>query len=109
MYINEEQTKKDEGRMEDEEVILIKLYEVSELTSTKSLSFIDEEVNNLLKYMKFIKFPTQTRIFRPLPHYQALRSRGEQDSDFWNEIAMALVDNKHNIETSRNRYPINMF
>jgi len=109
LYINEEQTKKDEGRMEDEEVILIKLYEVSELTSTKSLSFIDEEVNNLLKYMKFIKFPTQTRIFRPLPHYQALRSRGEQDSDFWNEIAMALVDNKHNIETSRNRYPINMF
>jgi len=109
LYINEEQTKKDEGRMEDEEVILIKLYEVSELKSTKSLSFIDEEVNNLLKYMKFIKFPTQTRIFRPLPHYQALRSRGEQDSDFWNEIAMALVDNKHNIETSRNRYPINMF
>ena len=109
MYINEEQTKKDEGRMEDEEVILIKLYEVSELTLTKSLSFIDEEVNNLLKYMKFIKFPTQTRIFRPLPHYQALRSRREQDSDFWNEIAMALVDNKHNIETSRNRYPINMF
>jgi len=58
--------------MEDEEVILIKPYKVSESTSTKSLSFIDEEVNNLLKYMKFVKSPTQTRIFRSPPHYQVL-------------------------------------
>jgi len=58
--------------VEDEEVILIKPYEVLESTSTKSSSFIDEEVNNLLKYMKFIKSPTQTRIFQSPPHYQAL-------------------------------------
>jgi len=63
LYINKEQTQKDEGRVEDKEVILIKPYEVSELTSTKSSSFVDEEVDNLLKYMKFIKSPTQTRIF----------------------------------------------
>ena len=63
MYINKEQTQKDKGRVEDEEVILIKSYEVSKSTSTKSLSFIDEEVDNLLEYMKFIKSPTQTRIF----------------------------------------------
>jgi len=63
LYVNEEQTKKDERRVEDEEVILIKLYEVLESTSTKSLSFINEEVDNLLKYMKFIKSPIQTRIF----------------------------------------------
>ena len=60
MYINEEQTKKEGVRIEEEEVILIKLYEVSE--SIASSSFADEEVNNLLKYMKFVKFPTQTRI-----------------------------------------------
>ena len=35
----------------------------------KSLSFIDEEIDNLLKYMKFIKSPTQTRIFQPSPYY----------------------------------------
>ena len=63
LYINKEQMKKSEGRVEEEEVILIKPYKVSESTSTKSSSFIDEEINNLLKYMKFIKFPTQTRIF----------------------------------------------
>jgi len=109
LYINEEQTKKDEGRVEDKEVILIKLYEVSKSTSTKSSSFINKEVDNLLKYMKFIKSPTQIRIFRPPPYYQALRSRREQDPDFWNEIATALVGNKYNIETSRNGYLINIF
>ena len=53
LYINKKQAKKDEGRVEDEEVILIKPYEVSESTSTKSSSFIDEEVDNLLKYISF--------------------------------------------------------
>ena len=63
LYIEEELQDKEKGRVEEEEVILIKPYEVSESISTKSLSFIDEEVNNLLKYMKFVKSPTQTRIF----------------------------------------------
>jgi len=107
LYINKEQTKKKGGRVEEEEVILIKLYEVSK--STASSSFADEEVDNLLKYMKFVKSPTQTRIFQPSPHYQALQSREEQDPDFWNEIATALVENRHNIEKSRNGYPINIF
>ena len=75
LYINEEQTKKEGVRIEEEEVILIKLYEVSE--SIASSSFADEEVNNLLKYMKFVKFPTQTRIVWPPPHYQALWSGWE--------------------------------
>ena len=38
-----------------------------------------------------------------------LQSSGEQDPDFWKEVATVLVDNKHNLETSRNRYPIKMF
>jgi len=106
LYINEEQTKKEGGRIE-EEVILIKPYEISE--STASSSFTNEEVDNPLKYMKFVKSPTQTRILQPPPHYQVLQSREEQDLDFWNEIAIALVENKHNIEISRNKYLINMF
>jgi len=53
-----------EERVEDKKVILIKPYEVSESTSslTKS-SFINDEVNNLIKYMKFIHSFMQTRIF----------------------------------------------
>ena len=63
LYISEEQQKKEEGRIEDEEVILIKPYKVSELSSTRSTSFTDKEIDNLFKHMKFIKFPTQTRLF----------------------------------------------
>ena len=53
--------------------------------------------------------PIQTRIFRPLPHYQSLKSRGEQDFVFWKEVATAFVETKYNTNTSRNRYQIKMF
>ena len=109
LYIEEKPQDKDKGKVEEEEVILIKLYKVSESILTKSSSFIDEKINNLLKYMKFVKSPTQTRIFWPPPYYQLLHSREEQDLDFWKEVATVLVDNKHNLEISRNRYPIRMF
>ena len=99
LYMDEE-VKRDEGRVEDEEIILIKPYEVSSLTSisTHSTSFIDEEIENLIKYMKFVKAPTQTRLFFPPTYYQSLKSRGEQDPEFWKEVAMALVDNRYNTE-----------
>jgi len=102
LYKDREQKKEsNKGRVEDEEVILIKLYEVSEfLLSTTTSSFINDKVDNLMKYMKFICSPTQTRLFRLPLHYQSLRSRGEQDLDFWKEVVTALVDNKYNTKTS---------
>ena len=63
LYIEDDQQEKDKGKVEEEEMILIKPYEVSESSSIKSSSFIDKEVDNLIKYMKFVKSPTQTRIF----------------------------------------------
>ena len=59
--------------------------------------------------MKFVKAPTQTRLFQQPSYYQSLKSRGEQDSEFWKEIAMALVDNQHNTEMTRNGYLIKMY
>ena len=53
LYMDEE-TKREEGRVEDEEVILIKPYKVSTATSSSSMSFIIDEVKHLLKYMKFV-------------------------------------------------------
>ena len=56
LYKDEENKRelKKEETVEDKEVILIKLYEVSELTSsTTKSSFISNEVDNLLKYIKF--------------------------------------------------------
>ena len=61
----DEEKRKEEGKIEDEEVILIKPYEVFTTTSLSmsQMSFITEKVDNLSKYMKFIRTPSQTRIF----------------------------------------------
>jgi len=54
LYI-EERNKREKGVIEDEEVILVKPYEISMTTSSSSsTSFITDEVKNLLKYMKFV-------------------------------------------------------
>jgi len=46
---------KEEGEIENKEVILIKPYKISETTSSSAqTSFIIDEVKNLMKYMKFI-------------------------------------------------------
>jgi len=58
----EEEIKKEGGHIEEEEVILVKPYEMSKSSSltTSTMSFITDEVENLLKYMKFVWSPTQT-------------------------------------------------
>ena len=62
IYMDEEQEKR--GTIENKEVILIQPYEVSSSTTLTLLtSFIFDEVENLTKYMKFVKSPSQTRIF----------------------------------------------
>ena len=62
IYMDEE--KEERGTIENEEVILVRPYEVSSsTTSPSSTSFISNEINNLEKYMKFVKTPSQTRIF----------------------------------------------
>jgi len=108
LYMTEER-KEDKGTIENKEVILVRPYEVSSTTSSSTASFITDEIDNLAKYMKFVKTPTQTRIFRPPPYYQALKSRGEQDPDFWKEVAKAFVDKKRNTDTARNGCQIPMY
>jgi len=103
LYIKEEK-KEEKEVVENEEVILVRPYKISSTTSSSSgISFIMDKVKNLLKYMKFMKTLSQTRIFRLPPYYQSLKSRGEQDPIFWKEVATAFLDKKHNTETSRNR------
>jgi len=63
LYMEEEKDK-EKGTIENEEVILVHPYEVSSTTTSSSrISFITDEVENLTKYMKFVKTPLQTRIF----------------------------------------------
>jgi len=106
----EEEKKEDKGTVENEEVILVRPYEGSSTTTSSSTtSFITDKVVNLAKYMKFMKTPSQTRIFQPPPYYQSLKSRGEQDPEFWKEVAMAFVNRKRNTDTSRNGCQIPMY
>ena len=52
LYIEEGKKKR---KVEDEEVILVRLYKVSTTTSSSlKTSFITDEVKNLIKYMKFV-------------------------------------------------------
>jgi len=63
LYMNKE-IKEERGVVENEEVILVQPYEVSSITTLSSTtSFITDKVENLAKYMKFMKTPSQTRIF----------------------------------------------
>jgi len=59
--------------------------------------------------MKFVWSPTQTRLFKPPPYYQSLKSRGEQDPAFWKEVAKVFIKQKHNTEIVRNRCQIPIF
>jgi len=91
----EKEKKEEKGIIKNEEVILVCPYKVSStMTSLSRTSFITDEIKNLAKYMKFVKTPSQTRIFQPLPYYQSLKSRGEQDPAFWKEVATAFLDKK---------------
>ena len=107
----DEELKKTQGIIQDEEVVLFKPYKTTKsMTSrTMEMSFIQEEIKNLEQHMKFIQTPTKTRIFQPPLHYMSLHSRGEQNPDFWKEIAMGFVDEKHNTKTTRNSYPIILY
>ena len=109
LYMAEEAKKEDKRTIENDKVILVQPYEVSTTTSSSTTSFITDKVENLLKHMKFVRIPSQTRLFKPLPHYQALKSRGENDLTFWKEVATAFLEKKHNTETARNGYQIHMF
>ena len=54
LYI-EEKNRGEKGVIEDEEVILVKPYKIFITTSSSSsTSFIMDEVENLLKYIKFV-------------------------------------------------------
>jgi len=78
-------------------------------SSLSKTSFIMDKVKNLIRYIKFVQSPIQTRLFKPPLYYQSLKFRGEQDPTFWKEVAIALVDQKYNTEAARNGYQILMF
>ena len=62
LYMAEEK-EEEKGMIENKEVILVRPYKTSSTTSSSTTSFITDEVDNLTKYMKFMRTLSQTRIF----------------------------------------------
>ena len=82
------------------------------MSTQSSLShpiFIQDKLDNLEKYIKFIHSSAKTQPFNPLPHYKSIHLKGKQDNQFWKELAVSLVEQRHNMKTSQNGFPISMY
>ena len=64
--------------IQDEEVLLYKPYKVDSLKpKTSEPRVIQDKIDNLDKYMKYMQSPVQTMPFYSPPHYKSLKSQGE--------------------------------
>ena len=112
LYIEKEKKlrkKEKEKGVQDEEIFLYKPYEISTWPKTLESTFMQDKINNLEKHMKFIYSPVKTRVFNLPLHYKSIWSKGEQDKLFWNKVVVAFLEQKHNIDISRNRFPISIY
>jgi len=71
--------------------------------------FIQDEIDNLEKYMKFMQVPIKMIPFYPPPHYKSLWLQEKQDKQYWNEIAIEFLKKKHNADTMRRGFSIEMY
>ena len=71
------------------------------LTESSSIepTFIQDELDNLEKHIKFVHSSAKTKIFTLPPHYKSIQPKGEQDNQFWKELAIIFVEQRHNMET----------
>ena len=101
---------KGEQQIQDEKVLLYKPYKVDSLKfKTPKLIFIQDKIENLEKFMKFMQAPIQTTQFY-LPHYyKSLQLQGEQDEQYQKEIAVTFFEKKHNADTTRKGFPIEIY
>jgi len=90
--------------IQEEEVLLYKPYDIlSKSSKPKTLepTFIQDKINNLKKYMRFLQSPVKTVLFYPPPHCKSLWPKEEQDKQYWNKIAIKFLKQKHNADMTR--------
>jgi len=69
---------KEKQQIQDEKVLLYKPYKVnSPKPKTPKPIFIQDELDNLDKYMKYMQAPVKMMQLYPLPHYKSLKSQEE--------------------------------
>ena len=59
--------------------------------------------------MKYMQSSITTTLFYPPPYYKSIQSQGEQDKQYWKEIAVEFLKKKHNADTTRKRFSIKMY
>ena len=74
--------------------------------SLTQLIFIQDKLDNLEKYIKLVYLPAKTRTFTLPPHYKLIQPKREQNDQFQKELAVIFIEQRHNTETLRNRFPI---
>ena len=97
LYKKEDERQKKLKRKEvqnEEEVFLYKPYK--ELTRPKmpEPTFIQDKINNLDKYMKFVQSQTNTIMFILPPYYKSLQPQEETNKQYWNEIAVVFLEQR---------------
>ena len=81
--IMKEQDTKEKQQIQDEEVLLYKLYEVDlPKPKTPEPTFIQNKIINLEKYMKFMQAPIKTTLFYPPSYYKSLHPQGELNEQY---------------------------
>ena len=79
LYKEEDGQKEERKEIQNEEVFLYKPYKEPPWLKTPEPIFIQDKINNLEKYMKFIHSSVKTMLFSPLPYYKSIQLTEEQD------------------------------
>ena len=67
-------------QVQEKEVFFYKPYNIISLRlKTLEPTFIQDEINNLEKYMKYMQAPIKMMLLYPPPHYKYLQPQGEQN------------------------------
>ena len=80
--------------MQDEEVLLYKLYNLfSEDSQPKmpELMFIQGKVNNLDRVLKTLQALTKTISFYPPPQYKNFQQNSKQNKQYWKETTAEFI------------------
>ena len=73
-------------------MLLYKPYQINSLRyKISELIFIQEEIDNLEKDMKYMQILITTTLFYPSSQYKPLRPQGEHNKQHWKEISIVFL------------------
>ena len=63
--------------------------------------FITDEIKNLEMALKTLQLPTKTVLFYPPPHYKSIWQNRKSNLQYWKEIIVKFIKQKHNTDTNQ--------